>query len=42
MIGWKVQKKKKTTNYEICLIEKSGHFPMLEKPQEWLQCVLKK
>ena len=32
----------KTTNYEICLIEKSGHFPMLEKPQEWLQCVLKK
>ena len=26
----------------ISWIKKTGHFPMLESPKEWLQCVLKK
>ena len=31
----------KNTTYNVYWIEKSGHFPMLESPKEWLQLVLK-
>jgi pimeloyl-ACP methyl ester carboxylesterase len=31
----------KNTTYNIYWIEKSGHFPMLESPKEWLLYVLK-
>jgi pimeloyl-ACP methyl ester carboxylesterase len=37
-----ISKEDEITIYKVSLIEKSGHLPMLETPQEWLQCVLKK
>ena len=37
-----ISKEDKITTYKVSLIEKSGHLPMLETPQEWLQCILKR
>jgi pimeloyl-ACP methyl ester carboxylesterase len=34
-------KKEKVAINNISWIKKTGHFPMLESPKEWLQCILK-